>query len=123
MPGPRPGEHWFPVYKPLQVFGERLHRFVTIVRQLLQTLQTDLLQIGRDGWVETAWCHRSLGFEFVQRFQQIIPFKGCVPGQHVIQRGAQAVDIDGTCDFRPFGLGLFGRQIAKSPDQRAGGSQ
>ena len=105
-----------PLHEPPHVLGQRPRVGVPPLRILVQTLQTDRLQVARHLRVQPRGRHRLLGDHLPLRLRGRLSPERRPSGEHLIEEGAERVDVRGGPDRSRLPDHLLGGHVARSPD-------
>ena len=103
----------------LQVVGQFLRRAVALLWRLLQAFQADGLQVAVHVRVEGVRRFRVALHDLEERFQVCGALEGRPAGKHLIEDGAEAVDVNGGGQSLA-GSGLLGGHVFRRAHQRPG---
>ena len=106
-----------PLQEPPQVLGQRRRVGVPPRRILVQALQADRLQVARHFRVQSRGRHRLVvRSPAAPSPSAVSPRNGGLSGEHLVEQGAERVDVRGRPDRSRLPDHLLGGHVARSPD-------
>ena len=122
MVRPRSGLNRLPVEEPAQVFRQGQGAGVTPRWCLLQTFETNRLQIARHTRLEAARKHRVGAANLLKRGERRFPLERRPARQRFVEDRPQAIDVGGDTDFLGESGCLFGPHVAGRSQNGPGAS-
>ncbi len=107
------------LHEPSQVVGQRRGAGVATLRLLGQALQADRLEVARHFRVQSRGGDRLVMDHLPLRFGRRLSSKRRPAGEHLIEQGAERVDVRGRPDRSRLPDHLLGGHVAGSPDPSA----
>src|SRR5262245_35812808 len=107
------GTDWLILKKSPQVVGEVLGGLIAVVRILLNRLEYDGFELGRNGLVELARWAGIVEGDLAEDFGAVLAGKDGLEGEQLVERDAEGVDVAAVVDGDAFGQSLLGTHVAE----------
>jgi hypothetical protein len=118
LPGPRgAGQRHVAAEEADQVVAQGLGGLVALLGALLQRLEADRLQVGRDVRSQGAERRGRVVLDALEQPAQLALLEGELPGQALVEGGAQAVHVGPPIHLPTHGL--LGGHVGGGPEERA----